>query len=495
MPKRSSELREIWSHARIYALGSLINRAAGIVLIPFYTHLLPASEFGLYAIVVVTGDIAAVLISGAFGTAMVRIYLESDQPAHRARVASTAFAGFSALGFGIALLAHPASPYLSTIVLGSSEHKLLFELALYGSILGLLFNLELDYFRANKQPWMFLLLSTAKSLSIFLASIALVVYFKMGVLGIVIATAAAFLIIGVTTLVGLFRQIGFHFEPRHAREMVKFGLPLLPSKLADLSTEFTDKYFINLFVGAGAVGNYALAQRIGSLLQNFIASPFAQIWIVRRLETLGEPGGQDVFARIFTLFLALMTGAALGLSLFAPEIVGVISSPQYSGAIDLVPLVSLAFAMMPMDMNFQLSIIHAKRTHLLMYASFAAAAVNVVLMYLLVRTLSTTGAAAALLLTNAARVMLTGWFSMRYCRTGLRFEWGKTAVLLLGGTACYAVVRVVFGTESHLAAVGAKFSVIAGYVLLAWYICTSASRGVDRAVARGTDTDRNGRSP
>jgi len=476
MPKRSSELRDIWSHARIYALGSLINRAAGIVLIPVYTHLLPASEFGLYAIVVVTGDIAAVLISGAFGTAMVRIYLESDDPVHRKRVASTAFAGFTVLGIALALIAHPASPYLSTLVLGSSEQSLLFELALYGSILSLLFNLELDYFRANKQPWMFLLLSTAKSLSIFLASIALVVHFKMGVLGIVIATAAAFLLIGVATLIGLFRRIGFHFERRHAREMLEFGLPLLPSKLADLSTEFTDKYFINLFVGAGAVGNYALSQRIGSLLQNFIASPFAQIWIVRRLETLGEPGSQEVFARIFTLFLALMTGAALLLSIFAPEIVGLISSPQYRGAIDLVPLVSLAFALMPMDMNFQLSIIHAKRTHLLMYASFAAAAVNVLLMYLLVGSFSTIGAAAALLLTNATRVLLTGWFSMHYCDTASRFEWGKTAVLLLAGVGCYVVVRAGFGTDTDPAALGAKLSVMAGYLVLAWWTCRSHSR-------------------
>src|SRR5262245_21502056 len=168
MAKRSSELREIWSHARVYGLGSVINRAAGIVLIPVYTHLLPASEYGLYAIVVVTGDIAAVLISSAFGTAMVRIYLESEDPVHRARVASTALAGFALLGFGLALLAHPASPIVSILVLGSSEHRMLFELAFYSSILSLLFNLELDYFRANKQPWMFLLLSTAKSLSIFL---------------------------------------------------------------------------------------------------------------------------------------------------------------------------------------------------------------------------------------------------------------------------------------------------------------------------------------
>ena len=477
MVAHNTEIRGLWSHARIYALGSLINRAAGIVLIPVYTHLLPAAEYGLYTIVVITADMAAVLISGVVGTAMVRVYLESDDPNHRAVVASTAFVSFVLLGLTAALLAHPLSALVSKLVLHSSHHSRLFELAIYSSLLSLLFNLELDYFRAEKRPWIYLILSSAKSVTLFLLSIVLVVHFQLGVMGIVLATVATFLVIGVGTLYRVLRHTGVHFDRRHVRAMLVIGLPMLPSRLADLSTEFTDKYFINRFVGAGAVGNYSLAQRLGSLLQNFVAGPFAQIWIVRRLETLGAATGQELFARIFTLFLAAMLGAGLLLATYAPELVAVISSAQYQGATELVPLIALSMAIMPIDMNFQLSIIHAKKTIFLMYASFAAAAVNIVLMYVLVRDHAALGAAAALLLTNLTRVALVAWFSLRYCDTTLRFEWARTVALLGFAIICFVAERLTFGIAVDIAQIFEKLPLLLIYAAPAWYLLRTPVHG------------------
>ena len=477
MAEHNTEIRGLWSHARIYALGSLINRAAGIVLIPVYTHLLPASEYGLYTIVVITADMAAVLISGVVGTAMVRVYLESDDPTHRAVVASTAFVSFLLLGLTAALLAHPFSSLISTLVLHSSHHSRLLELAIYGSLLSLLFNLELDYFRAEKRPWIYLILSSAKSVTLFLLSIVLVVHFQLGVMGIVLATAATFLVIGLGTLYQVLRHTGLHLDRKHVRAMLVIGLPMLPSRLADLSTEFTDKYFINRFVGAGAVGNYSLAQRLGSLLQNFVAGPFAQIWIVRRLETLGTATGQDLFARIFTLFLAAMLGAGLLLATYSPELVSVISSAQYQGATELVPLIALSMAIMPIDMNFQLSIIHAKKTIFLMYASFAAAAANIVLMYVLVRDHSVLGAAVALLLTNITRVALVAWFSLRYCDTTLRFEWARTVALLGLAIICFVAERLTFGITVDIAQIFEKLPLLLIYAAPAWYLLRTPVHG------------------
>ena len=200
MVGKSKEIHGIWSHARIYAIGSVINRAAGIVLIPLYTHLLPASDYGLYTIAVVTADMAAVLIAGVIGTAMVRIYLESDNPERRAVVAATAFASVTLLGLVAAVVAHPLAEVASRWLFDSNDQRKLLEFAIYGSILSLLFNLELDYFRAEKRPWMFLLLSSAKSITIFASSYVLVVYFNLGVMGVVMATAATFFVIAIATL-------------------------------------------------------------------------------------------------------------------------------------------------------------------------------------------------------------------------------------------------------------------------------------------------------
>jgi O-antigen/teichoic acid export membrane protein len=44
----------------------LSSRAAGFVLIPVYAHVLPAADFGAYAMIVMLADIPAV----AFGTVL-----------------------------------------------------------------------------------------------------------------------------------------------------------------------------------------------------------------------------------------------------------------------------------------------------------------------------------------------------------------------------------------------------------------------------------------
>ena len=43
-----TESRLIWRHGRIYGVGNLLNRTAGLVLIPVYTHKLSVEEFGVY---------------------------------------------------------------------------------------------------------------------------------------------------------------------------------------------------------------------------------------------------------------------------------------------------------------------------------------------------------------------------------------------------------------------------------------------------------------
>ncbi len=464
------EIRSVWSHARIYAFGSIINRAAGFVLIPLYAHLLPASEFGLYAIAVVSTDLAAVLINGVGGIAMVRVYLAAETPAERRLVTSTALVSVLLAGLLGAAVAHVTARYASVLLFKTNAYGDLIEYSSYSSILALLFNLELDFFRAQQRPWAFLLLSTAKTLAVLISSFVLVVHFRLGLTGVITANVASFFALAVCTLMFLLWTNGWRFDPRSARAMLQLGLPLLPARMADLSTELTDKYFINSLISVAAVGQYSLAQRLVSLLQTFISSPFAQVWIVRRLKTLGAAREQATFARIFTLFVAVMAGTGLVLATYAPEIVALISSAQYQPAADLVPVLALAVTIMPLDINFQIGIIRARRTVLLLYVSIIAAVINIVFMYVLVLYSEAFGASCALLLTNLVRVALVAWFCLRSRASDLRFEWGR-AVLLLGlAMFCYLFEYLCFGDSVQIVTGIAKFPILGAYAWLAWFV-------------------------
>ncbi len=470
----NNELSKIWSHARIYGLGTIINQAAGLVLIPIYTHVLSPDEYGVYAIIIVAGEMASIFLSRGFSTAMVRIFLDSESEKHRAEVTSTVLLGFSVLAFCVGLLAKPIAYWASFMFFETDVHWQLFQYAFYVNILSLIFNLELDYFRASKKPWAFLWLSTAKSFFMFALNILFVVYFKMGVIGIIYGTLLSICLVAVPTYITLLFKLGTRVVPKYLFEVFKIGIPMVPSKIADLTTQFTDKYFINLFLLTSTVGTYALAHRLSSLLQIFIASPFAQIWIVRRLELLNKNSEEENTAFIFSLFLAVMTAGGLFISLYALEIVTLISAEEFKDTAVVVPLLSLGFILMPIDMNFQLGIIHLKKTYLLIIPSFAAAISNVFLMYFLTGRLGVYGAAMAFILTNLVRILVTILLNLKFCQFSMCFQWGRSFLIIISAILCYLMAFYTVDQSINLHNMGMKFLAFLVYLLFSLKILWSS---------------------
>ena len=56
-----SEARSIVRDGRVYAISNVINRAAGLVLLPVFTHVLSPAEFGRYTLVQSMIEVLSVL--------------------------------------------------------------------------------------------------------------------------------------------------------------------------------------------------------------------------------------------------------------------------------------------------------------------------------------------------------------------------------------------------------------------------------------------------
>lgn len=470
MKTSDRESGTIWSHAKVYALGSIINRAAGILLIPLYTHILDPAEFGVYALVVATGELGAIVLSGAISTAMVRCYLEKEDTGYRAVIASTTFSGFVIIAGSITVVAPWISDWASLWLFDTIQWSTVFLLAIISSIFSLLLDLEMNYYRARKMPWVFFNLSVGKALLMIALNLYFVAYLQMGVHGVVYGTCLAFGLISIPLLARLFMQLGIHMPWWAVRSLLHLGSPLIPGKAADLTTQFIDRYLLNLFIGSAAVGVYTLAQKLASLLQSFVVAPFAQIWIVRRLETLDAETDQQPFAQIFSFFLAVLTAAGLAVSLYSPEMIAVISDEDYSSAAAIVPLMVLTFILMPVDMNFQLGILHAYKSRFMMWSSIGAALVNAVSMYLLIPPYGVLGAAVAMNISNLARITFTYFLGVKFCNSKVLFDARAALILVLGAMAICLVTFAVAGYTISMPIMLAKAMLLVGYSIFAFMI-------------------------
>ena len=478
---RPTPRKSIWSHTAIYGIGTAINSASGLVLIPLYAHLLTPAEFGTYSIIVVTGELIRILASRGLSAAMVRVYFDASDEQGRSRVISTALAGFLLLGLAIAVLVYPLSMLASRLLFESSDYGVLVALSFAANFFALLFDIQLDYFRLREDSRMFLLLSIVKSGWLLSLTLLIVVIWQMGVFGIILSTLVGMSSLSVGLLIVILRRTGFQFNRSLMMQMLHLAMPMVPSNMADVSTNSADKYFINHYVSTAVVGDYALANRIGSLLVMFIAGPFNQIWVVRRLLSLSVADDQRAMSRVFTQFLAVICTAGLGLSLFAPELVNLISSGAYERASKLIPLTCLSFVFMPLSMNFELDLLHAKKTYLIMYASVGAALVNIVIMYFLVTHFGAFGAATAMVVTNACRVVFTAGLGRSYCQSSQHFDWKRAAVLVGTAAGAYTLTLIVVGDEMSPAKMLVKGLLLMGFALGAALLSRGESAQRDTA--------------
>ena len=139
-----SEAKSIWRHSRIYAVGSILNRSSGFILLPVYAHVLTPADYGVYAIVVVVTELLSVVLGLGLGRALVRMYVEASDEREKARVSSTAFCAFG----GMCLLFAALTPWIAehTVLAIYDEPTLswIFAIAIWGMLFTALFHIQLS---------------------------------------------------------------------------------------------------------------------------------------------------------------------------------------------------------------------------------------------------------------------------------------------------------------------------------------------------------------
>lgn len=431
-----SEPGSILRHGRVYALASVVNRGAGLALIPLFAHVLSPPEFGVYAIVQSVVDVLSVLVGFGFSGAMNRFYLEypSDE-AMRRRVVSTALICVGAVGLAVAVLAWPLAWLIARLMFGNDEQAGLFFIAIIGLLFTVLFEIESGYLVTRTRSLAYLGLSAAKAVVLIVANLVLVLEMRLGVGGILLATALSMGLLSLGFAAVLLARVGFGFSLSLAGRMAAFALPLVPAALANAALGVVERYALNAFVGGAAVAFYSLAQRLASLPQMFVAAPFSQSFAVRRVQTLVQHEDQSVYNRVLLMFVLLMSFCGLGLSAFAADLVALIAPAEYAPAAQLVPLLALAVTLSALNFNFELGLHYSKQTAALPLISVASLALCVLANVALVALFGLAGSVLAALVVNLGRLALTVALNARRGSALIRLDWPRAGAAMLIATA------------------------------------------------------------
>jgi len=443
----AQQLGRLAKHSAVYGMGAVVSRLIGVLLLPIVTRYLPRSAFGAVDTLIALTVVLVIVLRGGISMAFFRYYFDAEDDAGRTRVVRTSFwytmtAATVGLVAGVAL-----APQISELLFSTHSRTNLVRAAFV--LLWAQMNYEqlTALFRVEERSAAFVAATITNVLITVGATILLVAVWHKGAVGVIVGNFTGTLVV-FFVLLGYRRfQLGLEFDRKLFRKMQHFGLPLVPSGLALWAINFADRFFLLKLKNVGEVGLYSVGVRLSTpILLLLLALRMA--WPAFAYSISDDEEAKGTYGFVLTYVLFLSCWVALALSLLAPWLVRLLTTPTYYAGARVVPLLAFAATAFLAFNVMSIGIGRAKKTQFNWVVTGIAALVTVGLNLLLIPPYGMIGAAASTLV--AYTVMFLGMTIRAQQVFPVPYQWRRIALVV--GTA---VGLTVLGKSLHVPLAGA----------------------------------------
>jgi O-antigen/teichoic acid export membrane protein len=360
----------------IYLLPVIVGNLLPLLTLPIFTRILTKEDYGALALAQVYGIFMSGIANFGLILGYERNFFEHKEEKEAAELLYSTLL-FVITTFLICLIfTYLFKSSLSKWIIGSSNQASLLFWAFCSTGTMNLKIYCLTYFKNMENAKSLVWYTIDESVLGVVLSLFFVVYLRVGVIGLVwgqfIASLVIFSILAFRFLKIL--PISFNFQILKSSLMLSY--PLTPSILFKvIGTQF-DKYMIGLLASIGGVGIYSIGQKIANIVFTYmtaIENVFSP-QVYRRMFDLGEKGGEAV-GRYLTPFVYVSILIALVISLFAEEIIMILTPESFHGAIDIVIILYMLYGSYFFGKQPQL--LFAKKTYISSALSLTRIALNV----------------------------------------------------------------------------------------------------------------------
>ncbi|MDQ6770298.1 MAG: oligosaccharide flippase family protein [Gemmatimonadota bacterium] len=458
----STQLRTIGKQTLVYTGGVMIGKVASFIMLPVYTRYLTPADYGVLELLGMTIEVIGLITGAGIMGAVFKFYHAEEQQEEKNKVISTAALGVAAIATAATLLGLMIAPQLLNITFGSLTN--LSYLRLY-FVLFFLQNFEqvpLALVRAENRAVLFITVNALKLVMMLSLNILFVVYLRMGIGGVLTSGIITSALVAIGMSGYLVRRVGIRFIADKFRQMLGFGLPLVPWWVGNFILVFSDRFFLNHYTDTSAVGIYSLGYKFAFLLNALAYSPFETIWSSARFEVAKRADASEIYSRVFFYMNVTLGSLGLILCLFVRDFLSIMSDPAFLPAYRVVPLLIAAQVVFIWAGYWSLGIYISGKTRIMANAAIVLVPLTLILNYLFIPQFGMYGAAWATFASYAARFFWIYYFAQRYYP--IRHQWTDIAKLygILGAAVALAFayrpgplpVSIAWNTAILLASIG-----------------------------------------
>jgi O-antigen/teichoic acid export membrane protein len=400
----------------MFAYGSIniINKIIPFIMIPIITKLLPdSSDYGIYNIfTLVIGFGSPIAILGMYD-AMFREYFERDDTQSKYDVIATSkkilYVSSFIIGFMIVLF----SGSISNIFFETSDYYMVIIFSGVGVILRANMVPVNAVVRIKNQKKVLLISGLLSSMVFYVVSL---IFLNKGYsyYGLIFAWIInAFIMYIFLFVKNKDSMVSGKFKFSIAKELLRLGIPLLPTFLIYWVFDSMDKIMISNILGVYYVGVYAIGAKVAQISQ-LVYSAFSGGWLHFVYSTMGKNDQVEYNSKIFEVLSIISLMLFLVVHPFFKHIFYILFEGSYregyivSGYLFLGPILLMLYQIV----SSQFAII--KKNYIISSVSVCGAVFNIVLNYILISKMGIEGAAISTLSGYFINLIIIIFIALRY---------------------------------------------------------------------------------
>lgn len=375
----------------IFGIGSFGAKFLGFFMTMLYTRCMSEAEYSTADLLYNTVNVLVPLVTFSMADAVIRFGMDKDYDPRRV------FTGANVsvlLGMTIFMLFTPLIGKNETI----GSYTFLLYIYCYFSCFR---QMASQFVRARGYVKLFAADGILTVLVQVISNLILIWGCRLGVTGYVISFVVSDVssLIFLTVAAGLYKYVdAFYIDKKVIGEMLKFSAPLIPTYLLWWVTSASDRWFVINMVGDTENGIYSIAYKLPTLLM-LVTTMFYQAWQMSSIEERNSRGLGKFYETVFGAYSSLLYIAAAGLIMLCKPLTliltGTAEGSRFQEAQIFTPVLIIAMVFQCFCQFLSSVYTTKKRSVNSCATAFVAAAVNIILNFLLIPQYGVWGAAIA----------------------------------------------------------------------------------------------------
>lgn len=315
-----NKIKHLVQHSAIYSIASVLQKASGFLLIPFLTNkeLLSTEDYSAYLFIIPLAGVLTQMLAMGMESTIVR-FIKLNPENKQSIINSAITVVLCSICFGFLV----SNIFELEIARYGIRDETMSELVIFITILAsfdLLSNLPNYYFRADERPKTFMNYKIIRFVLEYGGIVVGLYFFKMGIKGAIYGMVTASIISFLIIIPFYIKFFKIEFNKPLIKEMLLFGLPLIPNAILYILIEMTDRYFLDPIMGKETQTIYTNMYKFGGVL-TVINLAFRNAWQPIMLREVQEKNNNQFFSKVMTYFVAFSSIIMIFISLLAIDFI------------------------------------------------------------------------------------------------------------------------------------------------------------------------------